>query len=124
MFINGKNLTNLDTVAQASKEVMDLYKLTLDQFEDRNLSINDQTIISNLMNCIQNLPSLARSRKEHDLRLKMTLICGYTSILVDQKKDKRKNFLLKKLIKDPCKSSLQGEFVSLFSESVLHYEFI
>lgn len=88
---------------------MNLHKLTLNQSGDRNLGMNDQTMISNVMGCIQNLPSMARSRKEHDLRLKIKLICGYISVLVDQKKNKRNNYLLKKLIKDPYKSSLQGE---------------
>ncbi len=96
-------------------EVFNLY-----QTKEREYVQNSKTDNYDMMSCvleiIQGLPSIARSRRESDLKMKMKLISGYISVIcrmIPSKQGGGKNthhdFLCRKIMNNPYKQCLAGE---------------
>ncbi len=100
-------------MSEASDKVLQLYQSVLKKSEGMGDTDHHQIMITNIMECIQSLPTIARSRKEYDLRLKMKLICGYISVIANTRHNTKGNiYLVKKLIKNPFKKCLVGKFAT------------
>jgi hypothetical protein len=99
-------------------EVFNLYQLKLNECvqNDNSTSIDQHTIISRVLEIIQSLPSIARSTRESDLRMNMKLISGYITVICRMKISTKRggkvshDYLLRKMMKNPYKQCLVGEF--------------
>ena len=95
-------------------EVFNLYQIKTSEYV-QNKNNNKYDMVSYVLEIIQGLPSIARSRRESDLKMKMKLISGYITVIcrmIPLKKDSGKtthDFLLRKIMNNPYKRCLAGK---------------
>lgn len=112
-------MLHLLIVSKLCSKVFKLHQSKLSKFAQSYRNVHQRRIISLVLEHIQSLPSVARSRRESELRLKMKLISGFVTMICKTKSSSsspsnedqimNNDYLIMKLMTDPCKQCFVGK---------------